>query len=142
MHGDDLCLGFLVAVQPVVKEVNHLVAMVRQRAEAAVGVVADVFARDITNPRPAILQRDRDEVPGHELGKVGLLGLGDDQRPVLLHQSRFEQHLHRRAEVDDGILGRLVELRDAAFQEVEGVASQRVEDVVLIHSTLCALANN
>src|SRR6218665_3454402 len=38
--------------------------------------------------------------------------------------------------MDDGILGRLVELRDAAFQEIEGVAGQRVEDVVMGHDIL------
>lgn len=55
---------------------------------------------------------------------------------MLLHQPRLEQHLDRRAEVDDRVFGAFVELRDAALQEVEGVAGQRVEDVVVGHDIL------
>ena len=47
-------------------------------AGAVVGVVADVFACDVTNPRPGIFQRDRNEVPCHEFGEIGLIRLGDD----------------------------------------------------------------
>ncbi len=54
MLGDDLRLGLFVAVHLRVEEVNHLVTMIRQRAKAGVGVVADVLARDIPNPRPGI----------------------------------------------------------------------------------------